>query len=65
MMRRCGAHDFGIVIHYATLDAVLAEVKAAGFVDAEVYERERGTLVDSSTDLRGVQWFQVVARKPG
>ena len=68
MLRRCGAHDFGIVIHYATLDAVLAEVQAAGFVDAEVYERERGTRLDPSAGpdvLRGVQWFQVVARKPG
>jgi SAM-dependent methyltransferase len=63
-MRRCAAHEFGIVIHYASLDAVLAETKAAGFVDVVVLEREHGTEIGPTTDLRQAQWFQVLARRP-
>jgi len=63
-MRRAGAHEFGVVLHYATADAVRREVCDAGFDEPVLLAREDGRELDGRASLTEVQWFQVVARKP-
>ena len=59
-VRTSAAHDFGILMHYASLGAVRAEAAAAGFVDVTVWDREGRPAVEPS----GSHWFQVLARTP-
>ena len=64
--RVAGAHDFGIVIHYTSLAAGLAEVQAAGFApDPEAYDSVTGARVHVGDDTTSAWWYHVVARKTG
>ncbi|MCU1485233.1 MAG: SAM-dependent methyltransferase [Actinomycetia bacterium] len=63
-VRTSAAHDFGILMHYASLEAVLDEAAEAGFVEVSVWEREGGTPVKPGDDVSGTHWFQVLARTP-
>jgi SAM-dependent methyltransferase len=60
-VRTSAAHDFNILMHYASLDTVRAEAAAAGFVDVQVWDREGRPASNPS----GTHWFQVLARTPG
>jgi SAM-dependent methyltransferase len=64
-MRASAPHEFGIVIHYVTLGALLEEVRRAGFGDVEVYDSERGGRLSPGDDTSRVHAFHVVARRPG
>ena len=58
------AHNFGIVIHYSTIDRQLVEVADHGFeANPEVYENATGRLVAPGDDTRGAWWFHLIARK--
>ena len=59
-VRTSAAHDFGILMHYASLDVVRAEAAAAGFVEVTVWDREGQLAVAPSS----THWFQVLARTP-
>ncbi len=63
-MRVAAPHDFGLVIHYVRLDALLAEVAEAGFGTVEVYDSVRGARVMRGDDTRHVHAFHVAAQKP-
>jgi len=58
------AHNFGIVIHYSTIDRQLVELADHGFeANPEVYENATGRLVAPGDDTRGAWWFHLIARK--
>ena len=63
-LRASAPHDFGIVIHYVTIDALMSEVDDAGFVDVETYDSERGLRLGRGDDVADVHAFHVVARRP-
>jgi SAM-dependent methyltransferase len=57
------AHNFGIVIHYTTLEAELAELRNAGFTsEPVVFESGAGRRVTAGSDTSRSWWFHVVAR---
>jgi ubiquinone/menaquinone biosynthesis C-methylase UbiE len=57
------AHNFGIVIHYTTLQAELAELRQAGFTsEPVVFESTRGQRVTTTSDTSRSWWFHVVVR---
>jgi SAM-dependent methyltransferase len=62
--RPSAPHNFGIVLHYVTLDFLLAEVAAAGFTNIEVYDSETGRRLARGDDTRHAQAFYVVAQRP-
>jgi SAM-dependent methyltransferase len=62
-MRNAGAHHFGLVIHYTTLERELVELDRAGFVDVEIRDNERGDLLEARGDTSGAWWFQITARR--
>jgi len=58
------AHDYGIVIHYISLEAELRELQAAGFrPDPEVYENEAGRRVWPGDDTSTSWWFHLIVRR--
>jgi SAM-dependent methyltransferase len=61
--RVAAAHEFSIVIHYASLDWVRAEVVAAGFSVLEVFGSNDGRSVTASTDTSDIGWFHIVASR--
>jgi SAM-dependent methyltransferase len=63
-LRASAPHDYGIVIHYVTLDALHAELAAAGFTAVEVFDSERGRRLVPGDDVGDVNAFHVVAQRP-
>jgi SAM-dependent methyltransferase len=63
-VRASAPHDFGIVIHYVTLRALLDELAVVGFTAVEVYDSERGDRVEPGVDTSDVHAFHVVAQRP-
>jgi SAM-dependent methyltransferase len=58
------AHDYGIVIHYISLQAELRELEAAGFrPEPEVYESTAGKRVRPGDDSSQSWWFHLIARR--
>lgn len=56
--------EFGLVQHYITLKALLAEVAQAGFGSIEVYDSDTGRRLKPGADTRHVNTFHVVAQRP-
>lgn len=57
-----GAHGFGIVAHYTTLERQLDELASAGFAhDAEVYASATGDRVRAGDDVTRVGYFHLIA----
>ncbi len=58
------AHNFGIVIHYTTLDRQLRELSDHGYQPGpDVYENSVGRRVNVGDDTSGSWWFHLLARK--
>jgi SAM-dependent methyltransferase len=57
------AHDFGIVIVYASLAEQRRQLEAAGFAVERVYDNLHGDPLDGQDDTTTPGWFHVVARK--
>ena len=58
------AHDYGIVIHYISLEAELRELAAAGFrPDPEIYENTEGKQAKPGDDTSQSWWFHLIVRK--
>jgi SAM-dependent methyltransferase len=62
-VRVAGAHEFNLLVHYTSLDALLDEVAASGFTDVEVLDSERGQPVRVGDETGHIRWFHVVATK--
>jgi SAM-dependent methyltransferase len=63
-MMNAMAHEFGIVIHYTTLDRQLAELATHGYQpDPTIYESSVGRRVGAGDDTRGSWWWHFLARK--
>lgn len=64
-MRPAAAHDFGIVIYYATIERQLRDLAVAGFdARVEIYDKARGIALGAGDDVRAVHWFYFLARRP-
>ncbi|HEX8255139.1 MAG TPA: class I SAM-dependent methyltransferase [Thermoanaerobaculia bacterium] len=63
-VRVSAPHDFGIILHYVTIDALHRELATAGFTSVEVFDSERGAPVRIGDDTRHVHTFHVIAQKP-
>jgi SAM-dependent methyltransferase len=59
-----GPNNFGVVQHYITMDALLAEVLSAGFRSIEVFDSETGRRIGPADDTGHVNTFHVVAQRP-
>lgn len=59
----CGAHEFGIVVMYTTLDEQIRQLRHAGFETERVFGSSDGQPVTRSTGTRNAWWFHYVARK--
>ena len=57
------AHAFGLVTHYITLDEQRDELTRAGFLSDIKALDARGILLGEHSDLRKVDFFNIVARK--
>ncbi len=57
------AHEFGLLIHYVTLDGATRELAAAGFELVRVFAAENGRRLKIGTDLSRVRYFHIVAKK--
>jgi SAM-dependent methyltransferase len=59
------AHNFGIVVHFITLQSALDELRAAGFDDAvTAFASDDGRRLEPGDDTSGAYWFHLVARMP-
>lgn len=58
-----GAHDFGIVVMYTTLDETKRQLRQAGFEVEAVFDSTRGAPVGDGADTRDIFWFHYVAHK--
>ena len=57
------AHDFGLLVHYTTIDGELRSVTEAGFDVVQTFAAEDGATVHTGGEHRGVRWFHVLARR--
>lgn len=58
------AHEFGLVVHYTTLEHQLAELAAAGFErNPTVYGNADGHVIAAGESLREEDSFNILARK--
>jgi SAM-dependent methyltransferase len=62
-VRPVEAHDFGLLIHYVTLEEAAAEFGRAGLTLERAFDAERGATVTVGDDVSGVRYFHLVARK--
>jgi SAM-dependent methyltransferase len=62
-MMNAGAHDFGIVVMYTTMQEQLRQLREAGFECEAVFENARGERVEPGADARDSWWLHYVARK--
>lgn len=61
-MAASGAADFGLVIHYATINELLSELRQVGFGGPfEVWDDARGVRLEPTGEHRRVWYFNVVA----
>jgi SAM-dependent methyltransferase len=60
----CGAHGFGLVVVYTSLQEQLRQLHQAGFEVEAVFDDARGRPVEEGADTGGAWWFHYVARKP-
>jgi SAM-dependent methyltransferase len=57
-------HEFGLVQHYVSLDALLAEVAQAGFTSIEVYDSGTGSRLKPGDDTGHVNTYHLIAQRP-
>ena len=63
MITSSGAHDFGLVVHYTTVSALQAELRASGFAGAiELWDDRAGLPVGRARPQRQWWYFNVLAR---
>lgn len=60
----CGAHDFGLVIVYASASAQQRQLRQAGFEVLDVFDSEQGESLLHGSARADAWWFHYVARKP-
>ena len=63
-LRNCGAHDFGLLVVYTSLNEQRRQLRQAGFEVDAVFDSQRGQAVVPGQDTSDVWWFHSVARKP-
>jgi SAM-dependent methyltransferase len=59
------AHDFDLLLHFTTLSGQVDELDRAGFDTEAVFAPEGGRRVERGSDMSGIRYFHVVARKRG
>ena len=65
-MAASGAADFGLVIHYATIDELLRELRQVGFGGSiDVWDDAKGVRLEPTGEHRRVWYFNVVAAISG
>jgi len=60
----CGAHGFGLVVVYTSLQEQLRQLNEAGFDVEAVFDDKRGRPVEEGEDTSAAWWFHYVGRKP-
>jgi len=60
----CGAHGFGLVVVYTSLQEQLRQLNEAGFDVEAVFDDKHGRPMEEADDERAAWWFHYVARKP-
>ena len=63
-IRVCGAHNFGLVITFTTLERQLDELAAVGLATELVFGNTHGQVVRRDDDTREIKWFHFIACKP-
>lgn len=63
MIAPFSAHDFGLLVHYTTLEHLRAELTAAGFYAQIEAVAPDGSILQSGDDLGEIDFFNVLARK--
>lgn len=63
MIAPCSAHDFSLLVHYTTLEQMRVDLTAEGF-DSEIkVVAPDGSTLQSSDNLSGIDFFNLLARK--
>lgn len=63
-VRVCGAHNFGLVITFTTLEHQLDALASVGLATEVVFGNTHGQVVRRGDDTREIKWFHFIARKP-
>jgi ubiquinone/menaquinone biosynthesis C-methylase UbiE len=63
-VRNAAAHQFGLVIHYTTLEGAVHELQKAGFTsETAIFDCADGRRILPGEDTSDVFWFHLIARK--